>query len=86
MLETRPRKWIKYSFKTKEIEDPRPLKFNKSYPWWLDYQSTCWTSIVMWLPETEKLTHYYDDAYDITTTISDNIVYTNRHPKPSWID
>lgn len=78
-------KWILYLFSTKEIEDVRPLKYNPKYPWWIVFQAQSHTNIRMYLPDSEKLSQYYNDSYNIETEVHDSIIYTNRYPKPNWI-
>lgn len=81
---TGERKWVRYRFKTKEVNDPRPLIFNPRYPWWLSGQSDVGCVIIMWLPQGEKLKHYYDDAYDIEESVYDKIEFTSRFSKPDY--
>jgi hypothetical protein len=77
-------KWIRYRFKTYETADPRPLSFNPRYPWWLSGTNDRTCTIVMWLPETERLTRYYDDAFDIESTVHESIEFTGRFSKPDY--
>lgn len=81
---TGERKWIRYSFKTRETEDPRPLIFDPRYPWWLSGQNDRFSKIIMWLPENENLYHYYDDATEIERTIHPNIEFNSRFSKPDY--
>lgn len=80
---------IRYRFKTKSVDDYRPLIDMKyiQMPWWCT-GSACdgnYVTIVCYLPTNENLLNYWGDAYDIEEDWSDEIVYTDRFPKPSWI-
>lgn len=80
-------KYVKYYFKTKSIEDYRPLR-DMSYiqcPWWCTGVSNYCAYITCYLPINEKLETYWDDAYDIEFEIVENITYTGRFIKPEWI-
>ena len=70
---TGERKWVRYRFKTEEIADPRPLIFNPKYPWWLSGQTDNFSTILMWLPQGEKLKNYYDDAHSIEESVHNKI-------------
>lgn len=79
----------KYRFKTKSVDDYRPLKdmTNIQMPYWctgFDTENT-YAIIICYLPTTEDLFDYWDDAYDIEKTIVYEIKYTDRFPKPTWI-
>lgn len=85
-------KLIKYRFKTKAIDDYRPLVDMKEIqmPWWCtgegeDYGED-YAVIICYLPEGENLKKYWDDAYDIEREKRNCIVYTDRFPKPDWIE
>ncbi len=41
--------------------------------------------IICYLPETENIFKYWDDAYDVNKTEVNEINYTDRFPKPAWI-
>lgn len=81
-------KLIRYRFKTKLIDDYRPLAEMKKIqmPWWCTGLGEDYAIIVCYLPEREKLKKYWDDAYDIETEKRNCIVYTDRFPKPHWIE
>lgn len=80
-------KYSKLRFKTKSIEDYRPLKDMKEIqcPWWCSGEGTDYAIIICYLPKEECLYDYWDDAYDIDQEFTDEIVYTDRFPKPDWI-
>lgn len=80
-------KLIKYRFKTKAIDDYRPLVDMKEIqmPWWCTGEGEDCAVIICYLPEGENLKKYWDDAYDIEREKRNCIVYTDRFPKPDWI-
>ena len=92
--------YIRYRFKTYSVDDPRPLidmrKINM--PWWCtgigytDGVETAWNDtyaiIVCYLPKDhdKSIYFYWDDAFDIEKEETEEIKYTDRFPKPDWID
>lgn len=81
-------KYIRYRFKTKAIDDYRPLIDMKDIqcPWWCSGEGTDYVIIICYLPKQEDLFNYWDDAYDIDSKEVDEIKYTDRFKKPDWID
>ena len=81
---------IRYRFKTKSIDDCRPLIDMASIkmPWWCTGYAgdASYAIIVCYLPEDEDLFRYWDDAYDIDSAKVDTIQYSGRFPKPEWCD
>lgn len=79
-----------YRFKTASVDDYRPQVDMKEIgmPWWC----TGWASdgsyaiIVCYLPEDEALSKYWSDAYDIDMEYRKEIIYTERFPKPKWLE
>ena len=84
------RKLIKYRFKTKAVDDYRPLIDMKpiNMPWWCSGYAgdESFAVIVCYLPEDIPLVKYWDDAYDISSEYVDEIKYTSRFPKPKWME
>lgn len=80
---------IRYRFKTKAVEDYRPLVDLKEIgmPWWCTGVAvdSSYVTIVCYLPEGVNLFYYWDDAYDITSEKVKEIVYSARFPKPAWL-
>ena len=78
-----------YRFKTKSVDDVRPLIDMKDIqmPYWCTGYAgdDSYATIVCFLPKGEDLYKYWDDAYDIASDERDGITYTDRFPKPSWI-
>lgn len=82
-------KLVRYRFKTKSVDDYRPLidMKNIQMPWWCtgSAMDDSYVIIVCYLPEDEVLEKYWDDAYDIEYDLCDEIKYTDRFQKPKWI-
>ena len=81
---------IWYRFKTHSVDDCRPLIDMTSIkmPWWctgFDGDGS-YAIIVCYLPKTEDLYKYWDDAYDIESKTVDAIQYTDRFQKPDWCE
>jgi hypothetical protein len=76
--------WKRYRFKTRAVEDYRPLEFNPCYPWWCTGSGDDFVTIVAYLPEGEDLYKYWDDADDVDVEDREEISFTDRFPKPSY--
>ena len=80
---------ILYSFKTKAVNDYRPLVDMKAIgmPWWCTgiAGDGSYATIVCYLPRSEYLEKYWDDAYDIDYYKKTEIEYSDRFPKPDWL-
>ena len=78
----------RYRFKTKAVEDFRPLKDLKDIqmPYWCSSEGDDYVVIICYLPANVDLFEYWDDAYDIEEEDEEEITYTDRFPKPDWID
>lgn len=80
-------KWRRYRFKTKSVADWRPLIHNPMYPYWCSgyggggFEEFEYAIIVAYLPDTERLEKYWDDAYDVDFDECDNIIFSSRFPK-----
>lgn len=82
-------KYIWYRFKTKSVEDHRPLLDMKDIgmPWWCTggAMDGSYDIIVCYLPKGEDLFKYWDDAYDIDSEERSEITYNDRFKKPKWL-
>ncbi len=81
--------WHRYRFKTKSVMDCRPLVFDHKYPWWCSgYEYVGFelesAIIIAYLPNTEDLKKYWDDAFDIEFTEHNEIEFSDRFPKPEY--
>ena len=81
------KKYIKYRFKTKAIEDYRPLKDMEEIqcPWRCSGEGIDYAIIICYLPKGTDLFEYWDDAYDIDVEQTEKIIYTDRFKKPDYI-
>ena len=83
------KKLKRYRFKTKSVDDFRPLIDMSSInmPWWSTGESGDgkYATIVCYLPPEEDLMKYWDDAYDIDVEDVEEIKYSSRFPKPDWV-
>jgi len=79
-------KYIRYRFKTKSVDDYRPLIFNAKYPWWCSGTAGdgSYATIICYLPVEEKLLKLWDDAFDIEKEEVNKIIFTDRFKKPTW--
>lgn len=81
---------IRYRFKTHSVDDYRPLidMAPIKMPWWCTGfgGDESYAIIVCYLPESEDLYKYWDDAYDIESNSVETIQYTDRFPKPNWCE
>lgn len=74
--------WKRYRFKTKSVDDYRPLVYNAKYPWWCSGEGDDYAIIITYLLEDEDLLKYWDDAFDITFDKYEEITFSDRFPKP----
>jgi len=77
-------KWIRYRFKTKSINDCRPLVFEPKYPWWKTGESENAVTIVAYIPKGKSIYTYWNDAYEIDYREESKIEFTTRFSKPEW--
>lgn len=85
----RPEKlWKRFRFKTKSVNDYRPLIFNPNYPWWCSGMAgdESYAVIIAYLPVSEDLKKYWDDAFDIEFTEEEKIVFSDRFSKPEYFN
>ena len=80
--------WKRYRFKTKSVDDYRPIIFNPKYPWWCSGYAgdESYATIVCYLPRKENLKKYWDDAFDIDFTEEEKVEFSDRFPKPEYFD
>jgi len=78
--------WKRYRFRTKALDDYRPLIFNPKYPWWCSGTGEDHAVIIAYLPADEDLLKYWDDAYDVDVEDREEIVFTSRFSKPSYFE
>jgi len=75
----------RYRFKTRSVDDFRPLKDLADY-WCTGFSADdSYANIVAYLPTDIDLFEYWNDAYDIDCEVVDEIIYTRRFEKPEQI-
>lgn len=77
-------KWNRLRFKTKSVDDCRPLVFNTAYPWWCSGYGDDFAVIIAYLPIGESVETYWDDAFDVESEPKDSIEFSDRFPKPEY--
>ncbi len=75
--------WKRHRFYTKST-DYRPIKFPPPGPWWCSGESMDSFVIICYLPPQVPVTEYWPEAFGIDSEDKDEIVFTDRFPKPSW--
>jgi hypothetical protein len=84
--------WKRYRFKTKSVDDYRPLIFNPKYPWWcsgytMNTQFEADSAIIIaYIPAEEDLKKYWDDAFDIDSEESGPPEFSDRFQKPDYYE
>ena len=80
-------KYKRYRFKTKSLDDYRPLKdmTDINCPWWCSGEGKDFATIICFLPYNVDLKEYWDDAYNIEVKEREEIIYTSRFLRPDWI-
>ncbi len=84
--------YIRYRFKTYSVDDPRPLidMAKIRMPWWCTgfAGDSTYAIIVCYLPieHDKSIFCYWDDAFDAEMEKVEEITYTDRFPKPYWVD
>lgn len=78
------RKWKRWRFYARSIDDYRPLIFNPAYPWWRSATGNDFVVIVAYLPADEPLERYWPDAFNAEYTEEETITFTDRFPKPEY--
>lgn len=81
------RQWFRHTFKTRSVDDCRPVVFNPKYPWWCSGVAgdDSYATIVAWLPGFEETVEkYWPDAFDDSFTVHWKIEFSGRFPKPDY--
>ncbi len=83
-MTTDEKKWKRYRFHTKSVDDWRPLIYNPQYPCWCSGYAgdESYAVVIAFLPVDEDLYKYWDDAYNIEYTEEDQVTFSSRFPKP----
>ena len=79
-------KYKRYRFKSDSI-DLRPVidLAEIQMPWWCSgYDADDNAYIICYLPYDADLLKYWPEAFDVEYEEANEIVYTDRFPKPEW--
>ncbi len=81
-------KYIRVRFKTKSVEDWRPIIFPPPGPYWCSGYAgdESYAVIVIFLPRGVNLKKYWPDAFHIESEYCEKIEYSDRFPKPDWFN
>jgi hypothetical protein len=75
-------KWIRWRFETKSLKDYRPVIWNPGYPWWCSGFNDVTATIIVWLPNGEKVRKYWPDAKSMEAEGFAKIKFWDRFPMP----
>lgn len=80
------KKWNRLRFKTKSVDDWRPVKWPMPGPYWCSGYAgdDSYAIIIAYMPKGKSVKKYWPDAYEIDSTEEDVITYSDRFPKPDW--
>lgn len=78
--------WRRYRFKTRSLNDYRPIVWNPKFPWWCSGEGKDYAIIIAYLPATEELGNYWPEAFCVESTIESKIKFSSRFPKPEYFD
>ena len=76
-------KWVRYRFKA-NAKDPRPVKWPPLGPFWITGHGEGYATVVAYLPAGQLLTNFWPEACDIDSQEADEIVFTDRFPRPEY--
>lgn len=76
--------WNRHRFKTSFDDDPRPVTFPPPGPWWCTGHGEGCAVVVCYLPPGVPVTDFWPEAADVETEATDEIVFTDRFPRPDW--
>jgi hypothetical protein len=75
--------WIRYRFYVEG--DYRPVVFNTAFPYWCTGDDSQGRSVVVaYLPRSERLAKYWDNAEEVSAQDAAKIEFTDRFPRPRW--
>ena len=64
--------------------DYRPTKWPIKYPYWCTGESSGSFIIVAYADDAEQIMQLWPEAYSVESEEVQNIVFTDRFPKPEW--
>ena len=78
-------KWFRYRFKTRS-EDYRPVLWPPPGPYWCSGEGDDYWILIAWFPAQFQISDYWPEAEDLESTEEGPPIYTDRFPKPDWIE
>ncbi len=80
------KKWIRYRFKTRAVEDSRPVKWPMPGPYWESgfAGDGSYAVMIAYLPVRFRLRTFWPDAFAVEKERCDSIEFTSRFPRPHW--
>lgn len=78
--------WNRHRFRTTSVSDPRPVIFPPPGPWWCSgiAGDDSYATVICYLPPDAEVEKFWPEAFDIETDERDEIVFTDRFPRPNW--
>lgn len=77
------RPWFRVRFKT-DSEDFRPVQFPPPGPYWRSGSGDGHSILVAYVRNVAQIEHYWPEGYDLESEKVDEIVFSERFPKPEW--
>jgi len=65
-------------------EDYRPVKFPPPYPFWCSGYPEDHSIVVAYADSEKQILEFWPEATDIEATEEDEIIFSERFPKPDW--
>ena len=77
---------IRARFKTKSVDDPRPVVWPIKHPYWVSGEGDGYAIIVAYADNRAEVKRLWPDAYDIDADPckDGDYSFTGRFPKPKW--
>jgi len=75
--------WLRCRFKA-AADDYRPMKFPPPGPYWCSGQNDDSSTLIAYVRTEDQIIEHWPEAEDIEVTEQEEIVFTDRFPKPTW--
>lgn len=76
-------KWLRHRFHA-NLDDWRPITFPPPGPCWRTGEGDGYSVVIAYLPPIVPVTDYWPEASEIESSPCDEIVFTERFPRPEW--
>ncbi len=76
-------KWLRCRFEA-DKDDPRPTQFMPPGPYWITGWADDFSTVVAYVNREDQVRDYWPEAENIECVEVDEIVFTDRFPKPDW--